>query len=77
MDPKGLDKEIVNDFRGAMRQVASQFLSTSNQYEKSLTKALREKEALTQGSRTIASLEEVENPVNSFFTGLTMDKVRE
>lgn len=77
MDPKGLDKEIVNDFRGAMRQVASQFLNTSNQYEKSLAKALREKEALTQGSRSIASLEEVENPVNSFFTGLTMDKVRE
>ena len=74
MKPAGLDVEIVKDFQGAMKQVASPFLKSSAQYEVNLNKALREKESLTSGSRSIASVEEVENPVNSFFTGLTMDK---
>lgn len=77
MNPKGLDPEIVEDFKGAMKQVASPFLKTSTQYEQSLAKAIKDKEALTFGTRSIASIENVENPVNSFFTGLPMDRARE
>jgi hypothetical protein len=76
-NPPGLDPEIANDFKRAMKNLSSQFVVGSNQYDKNLEKALREKEALAWGSRSIASVEEVENPVFSFFTGLTMDKSKE
>jgi hypothetical protein len=74
MNPQGLDKEIVVDFQKAMKQVAAPFLKSGSQYEANLAKALKDKEALTMSSRAVASVEDVENPVNSFFTGLTMDK---
>lgn len=75
--PAGMDPEIMKQFQGAMKQLSMQFITASRQYDKNLEKALRDKEALAWGSRAIASVEEVENPVFSFFTGLTMDKSRE
>lgn len=77
MNPKGLDPEILKDFQKAMKNLGGQFLTVSRQFDKQLNKALKEKETLAWGSRSIASVEEIENPVFSFFTGLTMDKSRE
>jgi hypothetical protein len=59
-----------------MKQLSVQFTSAANHYDRQLSKQLKEKETLTWGSRSIASVEKVENPVFSFFTGLTMDKSR-
>lgn len=75
--PQGMNAETLKDFSAAMKQVSGQFLNMSSQFERSLTKALKDKETLTHGSRSIASTEEIENPVFSFFTGLTMDKARD
>lgn len=77
MKPKGMDAETLKQFQPVMRQLGGQFTTVSTQFEKQLDKALREKETLAWGSRSIASVEEVENPVFSFFTGLTMDKSQE
>jgi hypothetical protein len=67
----------MKDFQGAMKQLSGQFITASRQFNKQLDKAIKEKETLAWGSRAIASVEQVENPVFSFFTGLTMDKSRE
>ena len=75
--PKGMDEQTYKEFNAAMKQVAGQFLGISSQFDKQLVKALKEKETLAWGSRAIASVEQIENPVFSFFTGLTMDKSRE
>lgn len=75
--PKGMDLKTYGEFSMAMKQVGGQFLGVSRQFDKQLDKALKEKETLAWGSRSIASVEQVENPVFSFFTGLTMDKSRE
>lgn len=75
--PKGMDAATTTAFTGAMNGVGKEFLGVSTQFEKNLAKALKEKETLTYGSRSIASVEDVENPVHSFFTGVTMDKARE
>ncbi len=75
--PQGMDSAMLKDFQGAMKQLSGQFLTASRQFNKQLDKAIKEKETLAWGSRTIASVEQVENPVFSFFTGLTMDKSRE
>lgn len=74
--PKGMDDKVFVEFNTAMKQVGGQFLSVSRQFDKQLEKALKDKETLAWGSRSIASVEEIENPVFSFFTGLTMDKSR-
>jgi hypothetical protein len=75
--PKGMDEATTTAFTGAMKGVSKEFLNVSAQFEKNLAKALKDKETLTYGSRSIASLENVENPVHSFFTGVTMDKGKE
>jgi tetratricopeptide (TPR) repeat protein len=75
--PAGMDAQTVKEFQAAMKQLSSQFTTASVQYSKNLDKALKEKETLAWGSRSIASVEEVENPVFSFFTGLTMDKSKD
>jgi tetratricopeptide (TPR) repeat protein len=75
--PKGMDEATTVAFSGAMKNVSKEFLSVSAQFERNLTKALKDKETLTYGSRSIASIEDVENPVHSFFTGVTMDKARD
>lgn len=75
--PRGMDDKTVKEFQTAMKNVSSQFITASRQYEKNLEKALKDKQMLAWGSRSIASFEEVENPVFSFFTGLTMDKSKE
>lgn len=75
--PAGMDAQTMKEFSTAMQQLSIQFTSTSKQYDKNLEKTLKEKETLAWGSRSIASLEKVENPVFSFFTGLTMDKSKE
>ncbi len=75
--PKGMDETTTVAFSGAMKNVGQEFLGVSIQFEKNLSKALKDKETLTYGSRSIASVENVENPVHSFFTGVTMDKARE
>lgn len=75
--PAGMEPETMKQFQGAMKQLAQQFLVAGRQYDKNLEKALKDKETLAWGSRAIASVEEIENPVFSFFTGLTMDKSRE
>lgn len=67
----------MKHFSAAMKELSGQFITVSKQYDKNLDKALSEKETLAWGSRSIASIEEVENPVFSFFTGLTMDKSKE
>ena len=72
-----MDEQTYKEFNAAMKQVAGQFLGISSQFDKQLVKALKEKETLAWGSRAIASVEQIENPVFSFFTGLTMDKSRE
>lgn len=75
--PTGMDPETMKQFQAAMKQLSQQFVTAARQYDKNLEKALKEKETLAWGSRAIASVEEVENPVFSFFTGLTMDKSKE
>lgn len=75
--PAGMDKETMVHFQKAMKDLSQQFVTAGRQYDKNLEKALKEKETLAWGSRAIASVEKVENPVFSFFTGLTMDKSRE
>ena len=77
LSPKGMDPEIMNQFKTAMKKLSEQFVTASRQYDNNLAKTLKDKETLAWGSRSIASVEEVENPVFSFFTGLTMDKSRE
>jgi hypothetical protein len=77
LKPAGMDDQTVKEFQAAMKQLSAQFITASRQFEKQLDKALKEKETLAWGSRSIASVEEVENPVFSFFTGLTMDKSRD
>ena len=74
--PQGMDQLTYKDFQLAMKQIGGQFLTQSKQYERQIEKATKEKETLTWGFRAIASLEQIENPVFSFFTGLTMDKSR-
>lgn len=76
MRPRGMDEATLKDFSAAMRQLSGQFTQAATHYEKQLNKQLKEKETMTWGSRSIASVEKVENPVFSFFTGLTMDKSR-
>lgn len=75
--PAGMDAQTMKEFQNAMNQLSNQFITASKQYDKNLDKAITSKETLAWGSRSIASIEEVENPVFSFFTGLTMDKSRE
>lgn len=75
--PAGMDAQTMKEFSAAMKQLSTQFITASQQYDKNLNKALKEKETLAWGSRSIASVEEVENPVFSFFTGLTMDKSKD
>lgn len=75
--PRGMDAQTMKEFQGAMKGLSAQFITASRQYDKNLEKALKEKESLAWGSRSIASVEDVENPVFSFYTGLTMDKVKE
>ncbi len=75
--PAGMDAQTMKEFSAAMKQLSTQFTTASQQYDKSLNKALKEKETLAWGSRSIASVEKVENPVFSFFTGLTMDKSKD
>lgn len=75
--PKGMDTQTYKEFSAAMKQVSGQFHGISRSFDKQLEKALKEKETLAWGSRSIASVEQIENPVFSFFTGLTMDKSRE
>lgn len=77
LSPAGMDAATVKDFKGAMKEVSSQFISASKQYDRQLVKALKDKETITAGTRSIASVEEIENPIFSFFTGLTMDKSRD
>jgi hypothetical protein len=77
LKPAGMDPETMKQFQAAMKQLSQQFVTAGRQYDKNLEKALKEKETLAWGSRAIASVEEVENPVFSFFTGLTMDKSKE
>jgi superfamily II DNA/RNA helicase len=72
--PKGMDEQTLKQFSEAMKPLSQQFLNASRQYTTQLDKALKEKETLAWGSRSIASVEHIENPVFSFFTGLTMDK---
>jgi len=75
--PAGMEAQTMKEFQNAMKQLSTQFITASRQYDKNLDKAITSKETLAWGSRSIASVEEVENPVFSFFTGLTMDKSRE
>lgn len=75
--PQGMSAEVFKEFSPVMKQVGGQLLVVARNYDKQLSKALKEKETLAWGSRAIASVEQVENPVFSFFTGLTMDKSRE
>lgn len=74
--PTGMDEATYKDFFVAMKQVSAQFITASQHFDKQLSNQLKDKETLTWGSRSIASVEKVENPVFSFFTGLTMDKSR-
>jgi tetratricopeptide (TPR) repeat protein len=75
--PAGMDAQTMTEFSAAMKQLSTQFMTASQQYDKTLNKELKEKETLAWGSRSIASVEEVEIPVFSFFTGLTMDKSKD
>ncbi len=75
--PAGMDEATMKDFQAAMKQLSAQFVTAAKHYQMNLDKALKEKETLAWGSRSIASVEEVENPVFSFFTGLTMDMSKE
>lgn len=75
--PQGMEAQTMKEFQTAMKGLSSQFITASRQYDKNLEKALKDKETLAWGSRSIASVEEVENPVFSFFTGLTMDKSKD
>ncbi len=75
--PQGMDAKTMKEFQLAMNQLSEQFAKVSKQYDSTLEKYLSEKESLLWGARAIASFEEVENPVFSFYTGLTMDRSRE
>jgi hypothetical protein len=72
-----MDVETMKQFQAAMTTLSGQFISASKQYDKNLKKEILDKDTLAWGSRAIASVEEVENPVFSFFTALTMDRNKE
>lgn len=74
LSPAGMDAQMIKDFKGAMKQVGGQLISAARQYNKNLDKAVKDKERLSVGGRSVASLERVENPVMAFLTGITMDK---
>ena len=75
--PKGMSKEMSDQFKIAMKDVSKQFILASQNYSTNLNKVLGEKEILSLGGRSISSINGIENPVFSTSTGLIMDKTRE
>lgn len=75
--PQGMAPEMLPDFQKAMKDLSVQFLTVSRQFDQQLDKAIKEKETLAWGSRSIGAVESIENPVFSFHTGLTMDKSKD
>ncbi len=75
--PEGMDQKTMIEFQGAMKQLSAQFTTASLQYNQNLAKSLKAKAPLVTGARSIASIDEIENPIVSSITGLTMDKIKE
>ncbi len=75
--PQNMSAEIYKDFSVAMGQVALKFDRLSMNYQTSVKSTVTSKRLLTSGTRSLASVEGVENPIMSFTSGLTMDFVKE
>jgi hypothetical protein len=74
LNPVGLEESILMQVKTAMGNLSIPFISASRQYQSNITRALSSKENLISGVRSVSSLDGVENPTFSFFTGLTMDR---
>jgi hypothetical protein len=72
--PLGMAKEVEVEFLSAMKQLAGQFKTATSDYDKQFSKVFTDGENLVWVNRSVASVESIENPVFSFFSGLTMDK---
>ncbi len=75
--PKGMTKDMSDQFKIAMKEISKQYTKASLSYAANLTKVIGEKEILSRGGRFISSLNGIENPIFSFSTGVIMDKTRE
>lgn len=72
--PVGMDKEIEAQFLPAMKDVGSQFLSASAQYQKQINVNVFNGKILNGASRSIASLEGVESPISLKDSAIMMDR---
>lgn len=75
--PQNMSPEVYKDFSVAMNQVAMKFDRLSLNYQTSVKSAVSTKKLLTSGTRSLASVEGIENPIMSFTSGLTMDFIKE
>jgi hypothetical protein len=75
--PQNMSAEIYKDFSAAMGQVAMKFDRLSLNYQTSVKSTVSSKQLLTSGTRSLASVEGIENPIMSFTSGLTMDFAKE
>lgn len=75
--PQNMSAEVYKDFSVAMGQVALKFDRLSLNYRTSVKSAISSKKLLTSGTRSLASVEGIENPIMSFTSGLTMDFIKE
>ncbi len=75
--PQNMSAEVYKDFSAAMGQLAMKFDRLSLNYQTSIKSAISAKKLLTSGTRSLASVEGIENPIMSFTSGLTMDFIKE
>lgn len=75
--PQNMSAEVYKDFSAAMGQVALKFDRLSLNYQTSVKTTVSSKKLLTSGTRSLASVEGIENPIMSFTSGLTMDFIKE
>lgn len=62
LSPQGLDEKTLAEFKGAMSGVAGEFKKASSQYDEELKKVLKSREILSQGARSLASIDDIEAP---------------
>lgn len=72
--PPGMDKEIESQFIPAMKEVGSQFITASSQYQQEINENVFNGKVLNGASRSIASFDGIENPVSVKESAIIMDR---
>lgn len=75
--PQNMSEQVYKDFSAAMSNVSLNYDRLALNYKTSIKSNIFDKKIMTSGTRSLASVEGVENPIMSFTSGLTMDKVKE